>query len=264
MSLSAAFNIINSAFALDRGAVGGHLEQYLERQHARLCARNRQRPHQFLRRLGRRLGHARGQRRAAGTGQHIDLAGGERASAGQRADDAGADGERQRLQHLHVRRDAERQFAVGDAGEPAGRADDLRGLAEQRRGRPGRRHRRLQPRFVAEQPAPRRFSRCASRPTRTWLRPSPTINSLLSQFSQVNSTIVSGLATGANVSSAEDTRDSILTQLSQQIGISTVANPNGSTSIYTDSGVTLFRRHDANSCPSPRRRPTPRARPATP
>jgi flagellar hook-associated protein 1 FlgK len=67
-----------------------------------------------------------------------------------------------------------------------------------------------------------------------------TINSLLNQFSQVNATIVSGLATGANVSGAEDSRDSILTQLSQQIGISTVANPDGSTSIYTDSGVTLF------------------------
>ncbi len=67
-----------------------------------------------------------------------------------------------------------------------------------------------------------------------------TINSLLNQFSQVDATIVSGLATGANVGSAEDTRDSILTQLSQQIGISTVANANGSTSIYTDSGVTLY------------------------
>jgi len=51
---------------------------------------------------------------------------------------------------------------------------------------------------------------------------------------------MSGTATGADVSSAEDTRDSILTQLSQQIGISTVSNPDGSTSIYTDSGVTLF------------------------
>jgi flagellar hook-associated protein 1 FlgK len=67
-----------------------------------------------------------------------------------------------------------------------------------------------------------------------------TINSLLDQFSQVDATIVSGLATGANVSAAEDTRDTLLTQLSQQIGISTVANANGSTSIYTDSGVTLF------------------------
>jgi flagellar hook-associated protein 1 FlgK len=67
-----------------------------------------------------------------------------------------------------------------------------------------------------------------------------TINSLLNQFTSVNATIVAGTASGADVSSAEDTRDSILTQLSQQIGISTVANPDGSTSIYTDSGVTLF------------------------
>jgi flagellar hook-associated protein 1 FlgK len=67
-----------------------------------------------------------------------------------------------------------------------------------------------------------------------------TVNSLLTQFTSVNNTIVAGTATGADVSSAEDTRDSILTQLSQEIGISTVANSDGSTSIYTDSGVTLF------------------------
>jgi flagellar hook-associated protein 1 len=67
-----------------------------------------------------------------------------------------------------------------------------------------------------------------------------SINSLLTQFTSVNATIMSGTASGADVSSAQDTRDSILTQLSQQIGISTVSNPDGSTSIYTDSGVTLF------------------------
>jgi len=67
-----------------------------------------------------------------------------------------------------------------------------------------------------------------------------TINSLLTQFTSVNATIVSGTASGADVSTAENTRDSILNQLSQQVGISTVANSDGSTSIYTDSGVTLF------------------------
>jgi len=67
-----------------------------------------------------------------------------------------------------------------------------------------------------------------------------TINTLLSQFDSVNQTIVAGTATGANVNSALDSRDNILTQLSQQIGISTVANTDGSMSIYTDSGVTLF------------------------
>jgi flagellar hook-associated protein 1 len=66
------------------------------------------------------------------------------------------------------------------------------------------------------------------------------INSLLGQFQTVNDTIVSGLQTGADVTGAEDTRDNILSQLSQQVGISTVTAPNGSTAIYTDSGVTLF------------------------
>ena len=67
-----------------------------------------------------------------------------------------------------------------------------------------------------------------------------TINSLLSQFTAANNAVVTGLQTGANVSSAEDTRDSIVTQLAQQIGVSTTVAANGSESIYTDSGVTLF------------------------
>ena len=67
-----------------------------------------------------------------------------------------------------------------------------------------------------------------------------TINSLLGQFQTANDAVVTGLQTGADVTNAQDTRDNILSQLSQQIGISTVTNPNGSESIYTDSGVTLF------------------------
>jgi flagellar hook-associated protein 1 len=67
-----------------------------------------------------------------------------------------------------------------------------------------------------------------------------TINSLLSQFTAANNAVVTGLQTGADVASAEDTRDSIVTQLSQQIGVSTIIAANGSESIYTDSGVTLF------------------------
>jgi flagellar hook-associated protein 1 FlgK len=67
-----------------------------------------------------------------------------------------------------------------------------------------------------------------------------TINSLLNQFTAANDAVVTGLQTGANISSAEDTRDSIVTQLAQQIGVSTTVAANGSESIYTDSGVTLF------------------------
>jgi len=67
-----------------------------------------------------------------------------------------------------------------------------------------------------------------------------TINSLLNQFTAANNAVVSGLQTGVNVSSAEDTRDKIVTQLAQQVGVSTTVAANGSESIYTDSGVTLF------------------------
>ena len=67
-----------------------------------------------------------------------------------------------------------------------------------------------------------------------------TINSLLNQFTAANNAVVTGLQTGANVSSAADTRDSIVTQLAQQLGVSTTIAANGSESIYTDSGVTLF------------------------
>ena len=67
-----------------------------------------------------------------------------------------------------------------------------------------------------------------------------TINSLLNQFQSANNAVVTGTATGADVTQAEDQRDTILTQLSKQVGISTTINTNGSMSIYTDSGVTLF------------------------
>ena len=55
-----------------------------------------------------------------------------------------------------------------------------------------------------------------------------------------NNAVLTGLQTGANVSSAKDTRDSIVAQLAKQIGVSTTVAANGSESIYTDSGVTLF------------------------
>ena len=67
-----------------------------------------------------------------------------------------------------------------------------------------------------------------------------TINSLLSQFQSVNTQITQGTALGADVSDLQDQRDTLLTQLSQQIGITTTTGPNNDMSIYTDSGVTLF------------------------
>ncbi len=67
-----------------------------------------------------------------------------------------------------------------------------------------------------------------------------TINSLLTQFQSANDTVVSGLASGASVAGAEDTRDQLVTEFAQQIGVTTTTAANGSMSIYTDSGVTLF------------------------
>ena len=67
-----------------------------------------------------------------------------------------------------------------------------------------------------------------------------TINSLLAQFQDVNTAIVKGTATGADISDALDQRDTILQSLSRQIGVTTTTNGNGSMSIYTDSGATLF------------------------
>jgi flagellar hook-associated protein 1 FlgK len=74
-----------------------------------------------------------------------------------------------------------------------------------------------------------------------------SINSLLTQFTSVNAQIVSGTASGQNVNTLLDQRNSILTQLSQQVGISTVTGANNDMSIYTDSGVTLFQGGQASS-----------------
>jgi len=74
-----------------------------------------------------------------------------------------------------------------------------------------------------------------------------TINSLLGQFQSLNTQVVAGLATGADVTDAQDQRDETLKQLSQQIGLSTTTDSNGGMSIYADSGVTLFQGGNART-----------------
>ncbi len=69
-----------------------------------------------------------------------------------------------------------------------------------------------------------------------------TINDLLTQFGQLNSAVVDGTAAGADVTDQMDQRDSVLQQLSTQIGITTISRANNDIAIYTDSGVTLFDR----------------------
>lgn len=69
-----------------------------------------------------------------------------------------------------------------------------------------------------------------------------TINELLAQFEQVNTTIVKGTTSGADVTDHLDMRDSILSKLSQEVGITYTTRGNNDMVIYTDSGVTLFER----------------------
>ncbi len=66
-----------------------------------------------------------------------------------------------------------------------------------------------------------------------------TINGVLSQFQQVNDTIVNS-PPGADLTDLQDQRDTLLQQLSSQVGITTVARANNDMAIFTDSGVTLF------------------------
>jgi flagellar hook-associated protein 1 FlgK len=67
-----------------------------------------------------------------------------------------------------------------------------------------------------------------------------TINKILNQFEQVNQTIVQGTQTRADITDALDQRESLLQQLSSQIGITTLTRANNDVAIFTDSGVTLF------------------------
>lgn len=66
------------------------------------------------------------------------------------------------------------------------------------------------------------------------------INSILSKFEEVNNQIVAGTGKNQDVTDLLDQRDSLLTQLSSEIGITTVVRPNNDMMIFTDSGVTLF------------------------
>lgn len=66
------------------------------------------------------------------------------------------------------------------------------------------------------------------------------LNSLLSRFEKVNTEIVKGSRSGADVTDYLDQRDQLLRQISEEIGIKTVTRGDNDMSIYTDSGVTLF------------------------
>lgn len=66
------------------------------------------------------------------------------------------------------------------------------------------------------------------------------LNSLLAQFQNLNTSIVTGTAAGRDVTDSLDQRDNLLTQISSEIGIRTLTRSNNDTVIYTDGGATLF------------------------
>ena len=69
-----------------------------------------------------------------------------------------------------------------------------------------------------------------------------TINQLLAQFETVNTSIVKGTIAKSDITDYLDLRDSILSKLSQEVGVTVATRANNDMVIYTDSGVTLFER----------------------
>ncbi|MDL2401461.1 flagellar hook-associated protein FlgK [Rhizobium mayense] len=71
-----------------------------------------------------------------------------------------------------------------------------------------------------------------------------SLNSLLAQFEQANDAVKTATATAGPTSSAlsdaMDQRDSVLKQISQIVGVTTVTRPNGDMALYTSGGATLF------------------------
>ncbi len=67
-----------------------------------------------------------------------------------------------------------------------------------------------------------------------------SINTLLARLQDVNTRIVNSPANDEGIVEAFDTRDQILKDLSAEIGIRTVSQPDNGVSVYTDGGVTLF------------------------
>ena len=68
------------------------------------------------------------------------------------------------------------------------------------------------------------------------------INSLLAAFKTVDTALAKGTIGGFDVTADQDRRDQILSALSQEIGITTSTKANGTSQLYTDSGVVLFDR----------------------
>lgn len=66
------------------------------------------------------------------------------------------------------------------------------------------------------------------------------LNGLLGRFEEMNQAVVAGTGTGRDITQLMDQRDALLSQISEEIGISVVNRGNNDMVLYTDGGVTLF------------------------
>ncbi len=66
------------------------------------------------------------------------------------------------------------------------------------------------------------------------------LNTLLAKFEAVNTRVVNGTRSGADVSDALDERDGLLKKISGEIGITTLTRGDNDMVVFAQSGVTLF------------------------
>ncbi|TRL43019.1 flagellar hook-associated protein FlgK [Rhizobium straminoryzae] len=66
------------------------------------------------------------------------------------------------------------------------------------------------------------------------------LNTLLSKFESANNEVMRATISGSDGNNALDTRDGLLKQISDIVGISTVTRANNDVAIYTSDGTTLF------------------------
>jgi flagellar hook-associated protein 1 FlgK len=66
------------------------------------------------------------------------------------------------------------------------------------------------------------------------------LNALLSEFEAINTEIVKGTHTGADVTDYLDARDRILAGISEEVGVRSILRADNDMVLFTDSGVTLF------------------------
>ena len=67
-----------------------------------------------------------------------------------------------------------------------------------------------------------------------------TVNDLLAKYATADTAVQKAQVAGADATDLEDARDGIAKDIAQQIGVRMVPQPDGSVSLYTDGGVTLY------------------------